>query len=339
VTTTGLEYPSCRYAIDRQLQLWGGKIELRREIRGMQSPDPRQPRVPVRYRIWEYDGLTPRPAVAPPPPEVAELVGTVAHTRYDLGTWSGYAENVAGRLGPKGLPGLLGVMAHPPAPRAGWRMWDSMSRVQVAAALVIAHLEKTWEGSVRRQALVDLANGPADWTTLAAVVALTAVALEQPAIAPEVGRLFAGLYKDLPRPGAEWYENTILNCHLRLPGLSEAERQGVRAARAEYESRSTKRLTDAEGAAKLFLARPLPKGVEANDLARLVIQGYAHPAGRDHPGFGPALQSSLRMTEGALAAAEGELKQYLCEQAAVLRLIELETTLESRAALRGTGSG
>jgi hypothetical protein len=181
---------------------------------------------------------------------------------------------------------------------------------------------------VRRQALIDLANGPADWTTLAAVVALMAAALEQPAIAPEVGRLFAALYKDLPRPGAEWYENAILNCHLRLPGLSEAERQAVRAARAEYESRSTKPLTDAEGAAKLFLARPLPKGVEANDydLARLVIQGFTHPAGRDHHGFAPALQTSLRMTEGALAAGEGELKEYLREQAAVLRLIERETT-------------
>jgi tetratricopeptide (TPR) repeat protein len=332
VTATGLEYPSCRRSIDRQLELWGGKIEVQRDIRGMQSPDPRRPRVPVRYRVWEYDGLTPRPAVPPPPPEVAQLVGAIAQTHYDLGAWSAAAGNVAGRLGPAALAGLLGVMAHPPAPPAGWRMWDWTARVQVAAALVIGHLEPAWQGSARRQALFDLANGPADWTTLAAVVALTAAALEQPAIAPEVGRLFADLYQDLPRPGADWFEHTILNCHLRLPGLPPAERQTLRAARAACEARSGKPLTDAEGAAKVFLARPLPKGVAADDLARLVIQAFAHKAGRDHPGFPDALKSTLMLTEVFLRGAEGEVKEYLSEQAAVLRLIAKETVPGSGAA-------
>lgn len=171
------------------------------------------------------------------------------------------------------------------------------------------------------------------------MVALTATALEQPAIAPEVGRLFAALYKDLPRPGADWYEDTILNCHLCLPGLPEGERQAVRVARAEYAARSSKRLTDAEGAGRLFLARPLPKEVKANDLARLVIQAFAHKTGHDHPGFPAALQGSLRMTEGALGGAEGELEEYLREQAAVLRLIERETASGSGAAQGGASPG
>jgi hypothetical protein len=105
----------------------------------------------------------------------------------------------------------------------------------------------------------------------------------------------------------------------------------VRVARAEYESRSGTRLTDAEGAARLFLARPLPKGVQANDLTRLVIQAFAFPAGRDDPGFLFALRSSLRTTEEALVETEGELKDYLHEQAAVLRLIERETASGSEA--------
>jgi tetratricopeptide (TPR) repeat protein len=329
VTTTGLEYPSCRTSIDRQLQLWGGKVEVQRDIRGMQSPDPRQPRAPVHYRIWEYDGQTPRPVVAPPSPEVAQLVEAIAHTRYDLGGWCGYANQVAGRLGVANVPGLLGVMAYPPAPPAGWRMWDWTARVQVAAALVIGHLEPTWEGSTRRQVLLDLANGPADWTTLAAVVALTAAALEQRTIAPEVSRFFTDLYKDLPRPGADWFENTILNCHLRLPGLSQAERNAVRATRAEYEARLVKQiLSEAEATAQMFLSRPLPEGVEQTDMGRLVIHAFATKNGRDHPGFKGVLDASLMLTEATVESAEGEMQQYLREQLAVLRLIQKETATE-----------
>jgi tetratricopeptide (TPR) repeat protein len=332
VTTTGLEYPSCRTSIDGQLQLWGGKIEVVRDIRGMQSPDPRQPRVPVHYRIWEYDGQTPRPAVAPPSPEVAQHVAAIAQTRYDLGAWSNYANQVAGRLGVANVSGLLGVMVRPPVPPAGWRMWDWTARVQVAAALVIGHLEPVWEGSTRRQVLFDLANGPADWTTLAAVVALTAAAMEQRAIVPEVSRFFADLYNALPRPGANWFENTILNCHLRLPGLSQADRNAVRAARAEFEARSAKQLiSEAEGAAQVFLSRPLPTGIEQTDVGRLVIHAFATKTGRDHPGFKGALEASLMLTEALVETDNVEMQQYLREQLTVLRLIQKEMTPEKKA--------
>ena len=60
-----------------------------------------------------------RPTIAPPQPEVAAAIGSIAATTYDLGTWVGYAVNVAARLGPDSLDGLLGVMAHPPSTRGG----------------------------------------------------------------------------------------------------------------------------------------------------------------------------------------------------------------------------
>jgi tetratricopeptide (TPR) repeat protein len=324
LVTNGLEAPSCRRSIDRQVELWGGKVSIEREIRGMQSPDPRQPRVPVRYRLWEYDGQTPRPAVAPPPAQVAEAVTAIAATSYDLGSWSGYAANVAARLGPDSLDGLLGVMAHPPAPPARVRMWYWTLRVQTAAALVISQMGRDWHGSVRRQVLFDLANGPMDWSIVAAAVALTAVALREPNVAPEVGQLFTEVRRDLPRSGVDWYEGVLLNLHLSLPGLPADRRKELRAEREELEARSAKRMTDAQLAARLFLERPIPEGWDRQDLGRNMIELYARQLMLDHPAFPTMLEGALQIAQASVAEVSGEAKAYLEEQMAVLRLIRGE---------------
>jgi tetratricopeptide (TPR) repeat protein len=322
--TTGLEVPSCRRSIDRQLEVWGGKVQIEREVRGMQTPDPRQPRVPVRHRLWEYDGLTPRPAVAPPPANVAEAVAALAATRYDLMEWLHHAGNLAGRLGPGAVPGLLGAMAHPPEPPAPVRRWDWTFRVQVAAAVMIAQSEDRWEGSLRRQVLFDLANGPMDWATVAAAVALTGVALRNPGTAGDVGRLFDEVRRALPRPGHEWYENNLLNLHLRLPGLAPSVRTALRAARADLEARSARRETDAQLAARMFLARSVPEGAEQSDLARTLIEGFARGLTRDQPHFPLMLDTFLKLAESALEGATGETRPYLEEQVRVLQLIRAE---------------
>jgi hypothetical protein len=317
-TTTGLDVPSCRRSIDRQLEVWG--VALKRELLGTQTPDPREPRVPVRYRLWTYDGTTPQPAVPPPTPEVSATVAELAGVRYDLGTWIGYAAQIGGRLGAGNVEALLGVMAHPPDPPAGWRVWNWTARVQVAAALVLAGT-----GPEALDVLTDLANGPLDWPTAAAVVALTAVARSRPDLSPRVRHLFTELYRDLPRPGADYYENVILNCHLRLPGLPPEEQAAVRAERARFENRAHKRLSDAELAARIFLARPVPPGTDF-EMIRLVIQAFTLPGGRDHPGFATTLETTLGLAEVFAQGAEGEAKVYLDEQARVLRLIKAETT-------------
>jgi hypothetical protein len=249
-------------------------------------------------------------------------VAEFAVVQYDLGVWIGYAVQIGGRFGAGGVPALLGVMAHPPAAPAGWRNWDWTARVQFAAALVLAGT-----GPEALDVLTDLANGPLDWTTAAAVVALTAVARSRPEFAPRVRQLFTDLYRDLPRPGADYYENIILNCHLRLPNVPPEERAAVRATRAEYEKRARKRMSEAEVASALFLARPVPEGVDHLDMMRLVIQSFTLPGGRDHPGFATALEGVLGLAEIlAEGSAEGAAKEYLGEQARVLRLIKAETS-------------
>jgi tetratricopeptide (TPR) repeat protein len=317
--TTGLDVPSCRRSIDRQLELWGGRITLEREILGMQSPDPREPRVPVRHRLWVYDGTTPRPAVQPPPADVAQAVGRLAAAPYDLGTWCDYGAQIGGQLGERGIPVLLGVMAFPPDPPAGWRTWEWTPRVQLAAALGI-----TGTSPAALEVLTDLANGPLDWTTAAAVVTLTAVARFRQNLAPRVRQLLTDLHRDLPRPGSDYYENVILNCHLRLPGLPPEERAALRAQRAEMERRVRKPTSEAEMAAGVFLARPVPEGAGDFPLIRQLIEAYMIPGGRDIPGFATTLDSVLNLAESFANAAEGDAKAYLDEQNRVLRLIQAQ---------------
>ncbi|RKS10288.1 tetratricopeptide repeat protein [Nocardiopsis sp. Huas11] len=153
-------------------------------------PDPRYtvPEVfgdgrlePVRRRVWVFDGTDPAPNVAPPSATAAETMRDLA-----LRTWQhpvhAYDEGV--RLAGLGLADLLGVLVHPPEPPMEepgvWPDWIRL--VQIWACLGLAHYEADhpWPDSVRRRALVDLAFGPEDWVTEAALFALVSLAWTHP---------------------------------------------------------------------------------------------------------------------------------------------------------------
>ena len=67
----------------------------------------------------------------------------------------------------------------------------------MAAAFLVAQYDASepWMESQRRRALVAVAHGPTDWTTTAAILALTAVALETPEALSDI-RLFLLEYAD-----------------------------------------------------------------------------------------------------------------------------------------------
>lgn len=191
--------------------------------------------------------------------------------------------------------------------------------MQVAAALIVAGT-----GGEALDVLTDLANGPLDWTTGAAVVALTVIGRSRPEYAPRVRQLLTELHRDLPRPGADYYDNIILNCHLRLPGVPPEERATVREHRAKCEARFRKPMTNAELAAGVFLARPVPPDTTTIDVIRLVIEAYTLPGGRDHPNYAASVATALMLSESFAAGAEGDAKGYLDEQTRVLRLVQDE---------------
>ncbi|MCU7820642.1 tetratricopeptide repeat protein [Kitasatospora sp. DSM 101779] len=156
-------------------------------FREVPEPDPRVPLRPVATRVWSWRGTDPVPAVPPPSAAAAELVRDTAEV-----VWPSppAAYDHAVRLAGLGPADLLGVLAHPPAPRA-----DELGRallahqpelwvraVQSFACLGLAHhrTDEAWEGSRRRELLLDLLHGAEDWTVEAAGFALVAVAWTLP---------------------------------------------------------------------------------------------------------------------------------------------------------------
>jgi hypothetical protein len=127
-------------------------------------------------------------------------------------------------------------MVHPPMPPQGWWPWQWIFRVQVAAALVLARLDKPWASGVHRRALLSLANGPMDWTTDAALLALTTLAQEDPAVEAEVAALFRDLLAALPQDGPVCYTRALLHCLRKLPGVGPEEREALRRRLRELSS-------------------------------------------------------------------------------------------------------
>lgn len=167
-------------------------------------PDPRLPARRVKTRLWTYSRLVGladqgRPAVPRPDPGVASQVASVAERPYRLASWSEAARRAARGLGRGALGEVLATMAHGAEDGPGYvEPWDWRFRVQVAAALVVSHLgDEPWETSPRRAALEDVAEGPADWTSTAAIVALLEVARRDEAARPSA---LAALHRCARRP-------------------------------------------------------------------------------------------------------------------------------------------
>ena len=190
LTNSLIDSPSALLSV---AMLTRSRLGERVTVQAVQEPDPRLPRRPVRHLLWRYDDKLPRPAVrAPRPATVAAAArlatGAYFPPRYRLDrAWS-----LLAAAGPGPVPELLGVMAFPPAPppelaAAPWR-WTL--RVQTLAALAVALMEQSWDGSARREVLLDLADGPEDWTVDAALAALAWIADTTPAARPEILSLF-----------------------------------------------------------------------------------------------------------------------------------------------------
>jgi tetratricopeptide (TPR) repeat protein len=230
ITLDYLEAPSTLLAFECQLAARGARITLDVDVRRIQSPDPRLPRVPVDYLLWKYPGpgasrgTRAVPAVPRPSRDLTDLVGAIAAEPYHLSGWADRAAALAARLRPAQAADLLGVMVHPPVPPAGLPAWVWVQRLQIAAALVVARLDSGWEGSVRKKVLFDLANGPLDWTITAAIIALAALAQDDRAAERDVAALFRELRRAIPAEGYTCYAGPLLSCSRQLPGSSADER-------------------------------------------------------------------------------------------------------------------
>ncbi|MFE0459135.1 hypothetical protein ACFW1A_07705 [Kitasatospora sp. NPDC058965] len=224
-TSSQLEPPSSRLA----LALAFPRATI--EYQSVPDPDPRLTLREVSTWIWEFDGTTAVPAVAPPSAAGAELIRSTTEIAWP--TLSA-AYDHAVRLAGLPLADLLGALAHPPAPRE-----DELGRallggqpelwvraVQAFACLGIAHLrtEQPWLESQRREVLVDLLLGSEDWVAEAAGFALVAVAWTHPETREDVAARLLDRLLDVAECSME-REVTILQsvCALMLccPWLDE----------------------------------------------------------------------------------------------------------------------
>lgn len=215
-----LEAPSNFLAFD-WLRRMGPKVTR------VQQPDPRLPRCRVDYLLWKYDGTQPVVAL-PPSSKAAQAIAEVAAQPFQIDAWWGHARRAAQQFTADDVEDVLATMVYPPGVGGMDQPARWVYRVQMAAALVAAHLDGGWEGTVRRKALLSLANGPMDWTVDAGLVALVGVAREEEDAAPEITRLFRDLRAAVPDDGTYCTLPAVLWCSLRLPGLSDDDRDDIR---------------------------------------------------------------------------------------------------------------
>lgn len=225
ISVTSLEAPSVLLAFQMHFRALGHDLTPQVQVSDVQSPDPRRASGPVEYLLWEYDDVTPRPAVDPPRAEVATVVARLAAREYDLAAWGEEAKRLGKELGFAAVSDLLGTMVHPPPMPEGMPSWVWLPRVQLAAALILSHVDEGWQGSIRRKVLSSLLRGPMDWSVDATIVALTELAQTSREIEADVTIAFLDAVSRIPRPGHCCYEYALACNAMRLPNLPDEARQ------------------------------------------------------------------------------------------------------------------
>lgn len=205
--STSVEAPS---AIASMRQLWPA---LKVSFGDIGTPDPRRARAPNAISLWSYKsdrlwdrarsvlGFEARPSVAPPSSRTIDAVARVAEMPYSRTAWQEPCQQLASDV--SGLDELLAAMIHPP-PNSSLQPWDWRFRVMVAAAFAIGHLVISDSTTVSSHPLVRLLDGPVDWSTTAAVIALCDVAVRRPPLAPAIVRDLYSRLNETQSP--VWYQ-------------------------------------------------------------------------------------------------------------------------------------
>jgi tetratricopeptide (TPR) repeat protein len=191
---SGLEVPSALALVRRHSP--GIAVEI-----GSPAPtDMIEPLRPGRV-LWRYAGTTAYPTAPPPAPRSAELLAEVATPAWPHPV---AAYDQALPLGQLPAEELLALLVHPPARPAhlcdlpeGW--WERSA--QVFACLGILQCQQLGSGApgdtaAQRRLLAEIAFGIEDWTTDAALFALTVAAWLDPSCREQVRDIVAQRFLD-----------------------------------------------------------------------------------------------------------------------------------------------
>jgi hypothetical protein len=205
--TSSIEAPS---AIASMREIWPN---LKISFGDFGTPDPRRARARNAVSLWSYKaprlwdrvrgvlGIEAWPVVAPPSARTTDAVSRVAELPFSREAWQSPCRQLAVEVSE--LSELFAVMVHPP--RSSSRPpWDWRFHVMTAATLAIGHLVNGDASTAGDHPLVRLLDGPVDWSTTAAVIALCDVALRRPDFASAIIRELNSRLKHPVTP--VWYQ-------------------------------------------------------------------------------------------------------------------------------------
>jgi tetratricopeptide (TPR) repeat protein len=230
-----LECPSNYLALEVLVGQFEKDFQFHLTVDEVQSPDPREPDGPLEHVLWRYDGIQASRAIKAPSQQVSQAVASLARQPFhEEENWC-MAGAIADSLAADQAVELLAAMIHPAPPPEGTGVLVWLPRVQLAAAQILANLDGGWEGSLRRKLLLELARGPIDWTTEAAIFALSQVAREMPAARSEIRREFSRLLDRVPKRGHLNYLPVLLYRWPMIPDLPPSERDDIVRRRKAWE--------------------------------------------------------------------------------------------------------
>jgi len=222
--TTYLEAPSNLLAFQTQFQK---ELKIDLSVENIPKPDPRVPLESSPWELWKFEGTDPYPALPKPSNDLYEPIIKIANDEYEFEKQWAMASRIAQEISSDRVQELLAIMIHPPALPAGKTALEWLPRIQLAAAQVISHLDDGWEGSIRKKALYTVLFGPRDWATVAAIMALTHLAMENESISHNLNQAFAKLAAAIPDTGYCCYEYPLYYHWRYLPNLFEKEYEAI----------------------------------------------------------------------------------------------------------------
>ena len=339
-----VESPSVVAGFWLQMEMWGLQVGFDYQVRTVQEPDPRQPKTAVPFALWSWDGGQPRPNVPRPNPNVVRAIHDLASEPFSMDLWWPAAERTAHQLGGAGaIRDVLATMVFPPRPPgSNWKVLPWTQRCQVACALVIAAMGPGWIGTPRQQALYALLYGPTDWSTGAAIVAVSTLARRDPMVRGEIVQAFGWLLGQIPKEGFCCWELPLVQCWLNLGDLDDSTRTTLEAHKARiFDNQvgvSTVHLCQIEAkkfdqAAEMDRAQQAAQQIAAGgggDPDPLVFPGQKVPRLSDYVGLMKAMQTGNMM--GALGKYGLDMMGYAAVATAWGGKLAADATLNAKFA-------
>lgn len=226
---TAMESPSCRMALALFAQRGADPREAPYTFSKTPEPDPRSTDGAEVLNVWAYDERGPYAVNAPPGPEVRAAIEAVLARPLNVTARWNEARRLGPSLGPSRVVELLGACSCEPFAKGDGTIADAVFEQQLAAVFLLANVDSGWFDSTRRRALVGVLRSVIDWVTLAAVIALREVALDEPDAGAEVCQEFGRLVPRVSLMMAPWLEEALVSAFERVPGVTAQDTDGFAA--------------------------------------------------------------------------------------------------------------